>query len=204
LEQSLPQVPMGLASMTDRVLPHLFPTTDPRVFSATLFDTMAVDRPPAARYAPLATSLNGLGAVPATNFFSPSAQRRLLVVLSDGEADPVDPKLARAFRREPHTTVVFVRLWDPEERIYETGAPESGYRPDRQLRSRLDEAAELVDGRVLAESQGGGELVRVARDALGSGPTRTRELERQRVALMPYVTLVAFLPLVLVLWRRNV
>ena len=115
---------MGLASMTDRALPHLFPTTDRRLIAATLNEALAVDRPPAARYAPLATSLNGLAAIPRTNFFSPTAQRRLLVVLTDGEADDVDPSLARAFRREPRTDVVFVRLWNAEERIYETGVPE--------------------------------------------------------------------------------
>lgn len=202
LQQSLPDVPMGLASMTDRVLPHLFATTDRRVFSATLRDAMAVDRPPAAQYASLATSLNGLAAIPRTNFFSPTAQRRLLVVLTDGEADPVDPSLARAFRREPRTNVVFVRLWDPEERIYETGVPESGYRPDPELRSRLGDAASLVGGRVLTENEFG-RLLAVAREVVGSGPTRKRELEGVRLALMPYITLAASVPLMLVLWRRN-
>jgi hypothetical protein len=203
LQHAFPDVPLGLASMTDRVLPHLFPTTDVRVITATLRDAMAVDRPPAARYAPLATSLNGLAAVPRTNFFSPGAQRRLLVVLTDGEADAVDPMLSRAFRRQPRTDVVLVRLWDADERIYETGVPEAGYRPDPGLRPRLTEAASLVGGRVVGESDFG-ELVSVARDVLGSGPTRPRELEGERLALMPYLTLAAVIPLALILWRRNV
>ncbi len=202
LQQGLPEVPLGLASMTDRALPHLFPTTDARVIGATLRDALAVDRPPPARYAPLATSLNGLAAIPRTNFFSPGAQRRLLVVLTDGEADAVDPIIARAFRREPRTEVVFVRLWNSEERIYETGVPEAGYRPHPELRSRLGEAASLVGGRVLAEGELG-ELLSVARDVLGSGPTRRRELEGERLALMPYITLAALVPLAFILWRRN-
>jgi hypothetical protein len=202
LQQTLPDVPLGVASMTDRALPHLFPTTDRRVISATLLDTLAVERPPAARYAPLATSLNGLAAIPRTNFFSPAAQRRLLVVLTDGEADEVDPMLARAFRREPRTNVVFVRLWRADERIYETGVPEAGYRPDRDLTSRLEDASSLVGGRVLSEDEFG-ELQSTARDVLGSGPTRPRELEGERLALMPYITLAAFVPLAFVLWRRN-
>lgn len=203
LRESLPEIPMGLASMTDRALPHLFPTTDARVFSTTLRDALAVDRPPAARYAPLATSLTSLAAVPRTNFFSPSAERRLLVVLTDGEADEIDPSLARAFRRQPRTNVVFVRMWDAEERIYETGVAEAGYRPDPELRSRLGDAASLVGGRVLAENDFG-ELLDVARSAMGEGPTRVRELDGERLALMPYVTLAALVPLALVLWRRNV
>jgi hypothetical protein len=203
LRQSLPEIPMGLASMTDRALPHLFPTTDARVFATTLRDSLAVDRPPAARYAPLATSLDSLAAVPRTNFFSPSAERRLLVVLTDGEADPVEPDLARAFRRQPRINVVFVRTWDAEERIYETGVAEAGYRPNPELRSRLADAAALVAGRVLAENDFGA-LLDTARSTMGEGPTRRRELDGERLALMPYVTLAALVPLALVLWRRNV
>lgn len=203
LHGSLPAVPLGLASMTDRTLPHLFPTTDSRVIAATLQDTMAVDRPPAARYAPLATSLNGLAAIPRTNFFTPTAQRRVLVVLTDGEADEVDPALARAFRREPRIEVLFVRLWDSAERIYETGVPEAGYRPDPSLRSRLDQASALIGGRVLAGDDSA-PLVTAVRDSIGSGPTRRRELEGERLALMPYLTLAVLFPLALVLWRRNV
>jgi hypothetical protein len=203
LQQSLSDVPMGVGSMTDRVLPHLFPTIDRRVISATLTEALAVDRPPAARYAPLATSLNGLAAIPQTNFFSPTAQRRLLVVLTDGEADEVDPSLARAYRREPRTRVVFVRLWNADERIYETGVAEAGYRPDSELTKRLDDASSLVAGRIVGEDEFG-ELLSAARDILGSGPTRPRELEGERLALMPYLTLAAFLPLAFVLWRRNV
>ena len=203
LRESLSEIPMGLASMTDRALPHLFPTTDARVFSATLRDSLAVDRPPASRYTSLATSLNSLAAIPRTNFFSPSAERRLLVVLTDGETAAIEPSLARAFRRQPTTNVVFVRLWDADERIYETGVPEAGYRPDPALRPRLAEAASLVGGSVLDEDDFGG-LLNAARASMGEGPTRLRELDGERLALMPYVTLAALVPLAFVLWRRNV
>jgi von Willebrand factor type A domain len=203
LQAAVPEIPTGLASMTDRALPHLFPTTDSRVFSTTLREAMAVDRPPAARFAPLATSLNGLAAIPKTNFFSRTAERRMLVVLTDGETDEVDASFARAFRRQPRTNVAFVRLWSGDERIYETGVAESGYRPDPELRSRLQGAAELIGGRVLEEDRFD-DLLSAVREAVGEGPTRLRELEGQRVALMPFVTLAAFVPLAFVLWRRNV
>lgn len=203
LHESFPEVPLGLASLTDRVLPHLFPTRDGRVIAATLNEALAVERPPAARYSLLATSLNGLAAIPRTNFYAPQAQRRVLVVLTDGEADEVDPSLARAFRREPRPSVIFVRLWDADERIYETGVPEAGYRPDAALQPRLREAASLVGGRVLVEEDFA-ELRRATRESIGSGPTRARQLEGERLALMPYITLAALLPLGLVLWRRNV
>ena len=37
---------VGIASLTDRVLPHLFPSTDVDVFEATIERSMAIERPP--------------------------------------------------------------------------------------------------------------------------------------------------------------
>lgn len=61
----------------------------------------------------------------------------------------------------------------------------------------------LVDTRVFSEGEFG-EVRDAAGRFLGSGPTRTRELEGERLALMPYVTLAAFFPLAFILWRRNI
>ena len=47
-----------------------------------------------------------------------------------------------------------------------------------------------------------GEAAQHVRAQLGEGPTRPRE-QRDLLALMPYVTLAAFLPLALLLRRRN-
>jgi hypothetical protein len=48
-----------------------------------------------------------------------------------------------------------------------------------------------------------GEVRDAARRFLGSGPTSDRSVEGERLALMPYLTLVAFVPLAFLLWRRN-
>ena len=48
-----------------------------------------------------------------------------------------------------------------------------------------------------------GSVQDAAADFFGSGPTKARPFAGERVALMPYVTLAAFLPLALLLWRRN-
>ena len=47
LRASMPEVPVGIASLTDRVLPHLFPSADEKVFEATLERSLG-DRAPAA------------------------------------------------------------------------------------------------------------------------------------------------------------
>ena len=48
-----------------------------------------------------------------------------------------------------------------------------------------------------------GELAAAAEAYLGTGATRERVIEGERRALMPFVTLVAVLPLGFVLLRRN-
>jgi hypothetical protein len=203
LRRAFPEVPAGLASLTDRVLPHLFPTTDARVFTATLANSMDVDRPPPALFLQLSTALQALEAVPRSNYFAPTASRRLLVVLTDGETREVGPDLARPFQRRPQIETLFVRFWSADERIYETGAAESAYLPVTASGPRLARASSLVGGRVFSQY----ELVEV-RDAahrfLGTGPTTARSLEGERLALMRYVTLAAFVPLAFLLWRRNV
>ena len=45
LSEELPEVPIGLASMTDRVLPHVFPTTDVRVVQTSLREAMGIEQP---------------------------------------------------------------------------------------------------------------------------------------------------------------
>ena len=203
LQLELPEVPVGLASITSRVLPHLLPTTDSRVLEETLRESMGVDRPPAASFVELATSLGALDDVPRGNYFSPLAEKRLLVVFTDGETQEVEPGLARAFTRRPRIETIFVRYWAADERIYETGAADSGYVPLPSGAPRLERARRLVGGRVFDEKELA-EVRAAATSVLGSGPTRARELEGRRLALMPYLTLAAFVPLAFLLWRRNV
>jgi hypothetical protein len=203
LADRLPEIPVGLASMTDRMLPHLFPTTNRRVLAATLQKTLDVESPgPSTFYSTRATSFDAIAAAPSLNYFLPSAKKRVLVVFTDGETRPVEEDLAAAFRRQPKVETVFVRLWDADERIYLAGIPEAGYAPDRESAGELERVAALVGGRVLAEGQTQ-ELANAVADLLGSGPTIDREHEGRRRALMPYFTLAALVPLGFVLLRRN-
>jgi von Willebrand factor type A domain len=205
LRNALPEVPMGVASSTSQVLPHLFPTTDRRVFESTLEDSIDIERPPPNYSASLATALQGLDAVPTKNYFPRSAEERVLVVLTDGETQPLESPsdLSSAFDQEPVVETVVVRLWDEEERIFETGAAEVGYRPIVGSDAQLEEIASLMDAEVLSESEAG-RLPELVAAAVGEGPTTTREHEGRRRALMPWITLLAVFPLGFVLFRRNV
>ena len=203
LRAQLPGVPVGILSLTDRVLPHLFPTADEDVFRSTIEKSIGIERPPPALFfSTRATQLNSLAAIPERDFFSPSVRKRLLVVYTDGESQPVDTELTRAFDRTPKVETLFVHVWDDGERIYETGVAERGYTPDPASAAALGRAAELTGGRVFAESDRAA-TAEAAAAALGEGPTRERILEGERRALMPYATMLALLPLGFVLLRRN-
>jgi von Willebrand factor type A domain len=203
LRDELPEVPMGIISLTDRVLPHAFPTTDRRVFVATIQEALDIDRPGSSIGGTLATSLEALGAVPENLYFAPRAKKRLLVVFTDGESLPLQGGLEQAFGQAmPPIETVLVHLWGAEERIYAAGIAEGGYRPQPGSKATLDRVASLIGGRVVSEDDAGG-LSAAAREVVGEGETRERELEGERIALMPYVTLAAILPLGFLLLRRN-
>jgi hypothetical protein len=202
LTDALPEVPVGILSLTDRVLPHLFPTTDRQVFRSTLATSIGIERPPPSLFfSTHATALGELAAIPVRRFFSPAAKKRLLVVLTDGESQPVDEAIRTAFARQPRIETVFVHVWEANERIHVGGVPERSYKPDPVSTATIARVASLVDGRVFEE--GSQDAARAVAEALGSGPTRERVLDGERRALMPYATMLVLLPLGFVLLRRN-
>jgi von Willebrand factor type A domain len=204
LRDELPEAPFGVVSLTDRVLPHVFPTTDANVFAATLNQAVDVEHPPpGATYLTAATTLDALASMPELNYFTPAATKRVLVVLTDGETQPLEGRLSAAFERRPRIETIFVRFWAEDERIYETGVAELGYEPDSRSAAALAEAASQVGGRVLQESDAAG-VAAAVREAIGVGTTVDREQASGRLALMPWLTLAALVPLGFVLLRRNV
>ncbi len=202
MRDQLAEVPVGVVSMTDRLLPHLFPTTNRRVVAETLQDSIAVEQPPARFGATLATTFDALASIPRLSYFPPAAKKRVLIVFTDGETRPLQEDLARAFRRRLAIHTVFVHIWDGSERIYNGGIAEVGYRPDSGSRASLDRIAASIGGSVFAESGANG-VAGDVRQFLDSGPTVARDHEGTRRSLMPYIALAAAFPLGFVLFRRN-
>jgi hypothetical protein len=203
LQRLLGDVPVGLASFTDRVLPHLFPTVDERVFRDTVVNSMGIERPPpSTSFGTNVTTLDALGVVPTLNFFAPGVKRRALVVFTDGESQPISGVLSSDFARKPLVHVTFVRVGNVHERIYTSGVAEAGYKPDPASSATLTAAAGAVHGRIVAEGDAG-EVAAGVRQALGAGPTVDRRIEGSRRALMPLIALLAVFPLGFVLLRRN-
>lgn len=191
-------VPAGLLSLTDRVLPHHFPTPRANVFAATVERALGVGRPRPARQAGAgrATSLDALQALETGGYFSPSAGRRVAIVLTDGESTPVTTGLAAPAGRAP-IAFLFVHVWAPGERVFVRGRPEATYVSDPASRRTLE---------AIGPTFGEDELDEVAagvRAALGDGPTRPAGSEERTVSLARYAVAAAALPLLLLLWSRN-
>jgi hypothetical protein len=204
LRATMPEVPVGVSSVTDRVLPHLFPTTSANVFTATLDRSLGIERPPPDRSGRgRVTSLGALAALATNNFYGADATRRLAVVFTDGESLPADLGTLRARMFGGRVRTLFVRLWDRNERVYAAGgAVERGYRPDPGSAEQLEELAAAVDGAAFEERELADAAERASR-LLGDGPTGAHGRELQSVELAAPVAATAFLPLLLLLWRRN-
>ncbi|HUG65246.1 MAG TPA: hypothetical protein VMK83_08515 [Gaiellaceae bacterium] len=204
LRASLSDVPVGVASLTDRLLPHLFPSSDEEVFEATLARAIGIERPPPrSSFATGATSLNALATLRGLRYFTPRSQERLAIVLTDGETQPVaNARLGGLFLRDPAIDVLFVQFWDGDERVFSRGVPEPEYRPDPSARAALDRLAASSRGAVYSERELGAAASK-ARDLLGDGPSVVRGERAGRLALAPYLAAVALFPFGLLLWRRD-
>lgn len=211
LRAGLTDVPVGIASVTNRALPHLFPSPNREVFRSTLADSIGIERPPPGTsfFTALqqalknATNLGSLTAFATQRFFSPSAKHRLLVVFTDGESPSLSPAAVGRSLRRAGIETVFVQYWGAREKVYTNGVAEPRYRPSPQARQMLEALAAAAGGRVYEENDIGA-AIRRARDDLGTGPTVAVAGSRgQPIALAPYLAAVAFLPLFVLLWRRD-
>lgn len=204
LREVLNDVPVGVASLTDRALPHVFPTANSDAFEATLDRALDVERPPPVNIAERATDLDALYEVGTSNFFRAEMRRKLVVVLTDGETQAVDlVALQRALPRGEGFRLFLVHVWGGAEQIFRRGGGvEAQYAPDPASVRALDVLAEALRGEVFDESEVDA-LTRSLRSALGDGPTEARTERERRLVLAPYAVLAALPFLGLLLWSRN-
>jgi hypothetical protein len=200
----IPDVKVGVASVTDRVLPHLFPSLSPHAFSTTTERAIGIERPPPDRRARVrATALGSLPDVTRLNFFSRGVRRRVAVVFTDGETIPVGLGTLRArFLADPPTSLVFVHVWQSDERVYTASGLTERYRADPSSVETLAQIASAADGSVFTEAQPAPALATIRR-LVGTGPEVEQGRELTAKALTPFVVGATFLPLFFLLRRRN-
>lgn len=204
LRKQLPEIPMGLVSLTDRVLPHLLPTVNQTAFEKTVESTMGVDRPPPLqRSNRVASTFDALRAIPTRNFFGPQATKRLVVYLTDGESRTYNSRRIRAAFRTRSTGLFVVHVWSRGERVFRAdGAPEPQYEADPSSAQAVQTLARAARGSAFEENEVD-EVVAAAREFIGEGKARPLGEDTSRTSLAPYLFLSAFLPLGFLLWRRN-
>ncbi|HEY2072663.1 MAG TPA: vWA domain-containing protein [Gaiellaceae bacterium] len=200
LRAAIPEIPSGVATMTDRVLPDLLPNPDPTVFDGTVEHAIAIDMPPPQDENVVATSLATLAALGTQNYFAAAAHRRLVVVLTDGETRTFDP--ARVARALGGAHVVLVHVWKKGEAVYDAGRPEAGYHEDAASGAALASLAAAARGAAFGEGQLA-TAARAERAALGSGPAISEGMTMRTRTLAPYIALCALLPLLLVVFRPH-
>ena len=205
VRRQLADIPVGIASLTNRMLPHLFPSIDNATFVSTLERSIGIERPPPNRTERLqVTNFAPLARLQPENYFAPQATKRIAIVFTDGETRFTPPQnLRRSLTRPPGVDLIFVHVADPDERVFgPSGAPEPAYRADPRSQARVAAMARLVDGEAFEEQQLG-DVTAAARDALGSGVEVNRGTQRRSRPLAAYVALAAFVPLFVILRRRN-
>jgi len=195
LRDDLIDIPSGVATITDRVLPDLLPVPDRAAFEQTIRQVVKIDNPPPATDSVTATTLGALGALGTQSFFSPTARHRIAIVFTDGESRPFDAnQTARALGR---VTPFFIRIGSPGEHVFDAdGQLEPAYHPDASGTEALAGLAQAARGKAFREGELGA-AVRAVRAALGSGPTQREGLTATTRALAPYVALAALVPLLL-------
>lgn len=203
LRRSFPDLPMGLASMTDRALVHLFPTTDAPAYAATVQRAMGVDRPPPRVASRRATKLSAVGEMAVWNYFSPALKTRIIVLLTDGEGQSSDPQdLRETLRDGVPASFAFVQVWGEGEQVFGPNGAEPGYAADPASKELLERVARAVGSRVFRERNVEG-LTREVASRLPP-PVRTDVGARERPRpLAPWAAAAAFVPLAFLLRRRN-
>jgi hypothetical protein len=204
LREAVSDVPVGIASFTNRLVPHIFPTTDADVFASGLARSIGIERPPPdTAEGALVTALDALGPLQTHGFFSPAARRRAVVVLTDGETLPLSQATETALRGSPPLDLVVVRLWSPGERIHEPLLPlDSRYRTDPSSTPVFDELVRSIGARAFAEGDVD-EAAALLRRRLGRGDAVVTGREVSARPLAAWAVALAAVPLAYVLRRRN-
>ena len=215
LRDSIPDVRAGVASLTNQLLPHLFPTPDESAFAATV-ESIGVGKPPPQGTAILQTSFIPISAFAGQGYFRRLTKHRLVVLLTDGESGPFFPaSIGEALRpttpplpsqralAEAPVSLVIVRFGSSSDRVYDAdGTVEAAYRPDVRAPTVVEGLAEAARGNAF-DSGHLADVEATLRKEIGSTNASLQGTRTKTTTLAPYVALAALIPLAFVLWQRN-
>lgn len=205
LRGRLPDIAAGVASLNDRLLPHLFPTLSETAFGATVGRALGINQPRAALFygsGGLGTKLGSIGDLATQGYFG-APRKRLAVVFTDGETLEQDLGDLPSRLEQKNVHVLFVRYWSRDDRIFlPDGGIDAAYVPDVQSGAVLDGVARALRTRVYEGGDVQG-VLRALRAQIGHGPRATRERDLGATQLAPWLVVAAFPFLVFVLLQRH-
>ena len=204
MRSALGDVSAGVGTLTDRALPNLLPVADAAAFDATVERAIGIERPPPQEMNVNATTLAPLSELATQGYYSPSARRRLLVVMTDGESRAYDvgevgTSAARGTRRfvDPRALLELGRARLSLVGPAGGGVPAArGESPRARPARRGGRRSELRRGRARRRDYSGTERA-------GNGPTASQGIRPRTIPLAPYVAAAALLPLALLFRRRG-
>jgi hypothetical protein len=203
MRAELPELRVGITSVTDRVLLHLFPTANYQSFELTLDKALGVERPGSVqRGNGLGSSLEAFTGVPKQGFFAAGTRYRLLVVFTDAETRPFNPAFLSDAFRDSRIKTILIRVGSPGERVYVDGEPDPLYAPESGAAESAEAFAKATGGSVF-EADELGQAIEAARRGTGENGPQAEAKEVEPTPLASYAFAAAFLPLAFLLWRRN-
>jgi hypothetical protein len=202
LRSGFPDVPVGVASLTNRPLPHLFPTSDTDAFVATVGAAVGVNRPPPGPDEfRRSTSFEPIKGFADENFFSPDSVERLVILLSDAESYGFAPRTLAAELEQGGVLLIVVRFWSATERIWlPSGGSDPGYETNPVAQVPVEELASLTAGGRVYDEHELSEVLAVSRGYLGEGPLAEFTGVGRAKPIGLYLVTGAVLPLVFLLW----
>lgn len=188
LHSTLRDIPTGVATLTNVMMPLLFPTGDARGVDAVINHSLKIMQPPPVQYtAARATSLATLSLAADRSYFNPSARKRVLVVFSDLDSDFFSLYGTLRLLRKHHIEPFVVRIAAPGERIFKPSG-----RPYSYVSVSTVSVPQLRRAHWHAfEENETGRLVHEIRSYLGQGPVGKSGLVESQRSLAPLFALAA-------------
>ena len=203
LRNAVPTVPAGLAGLTDRVLPYLFPTLDEHAFTGTLGHSVLIESPPPQQVSTTATSFDALASLARDGFFNPDADQRTCVLLTDGETRSYSAvAVVSALEGARGCRLLVVHVGNAGERVFAAdGSPEAAYAPDPAAADKTQSLAEAAGGESFSENDLTAAAAALER-AADVGPVARRHTGATDRALAPYGAALAFAAVLILIGLR--
>ena len=185
---ALPGLPTGVATLTNRLTPLLFPTGDARSVTAVIDHSLRIMQPrPVVYTTARESSLAALTLAADRSYFDPTARKRLLVVFGDLDSDFFSLTGTLALLRRHRIEPFLVRVAAPGERIFTP----AGRPYDYSSVSTVTVDALRRAGWHAYEEGERGRLVAEARSYLGAGPVGKSGLVESQRSLAPLFAVAA-------------